>query len=341
MLTTSTTTAPKQDGRRQEVNKFMLLMEKIGIYAVVIILLIVGTFVAPGKFFAIKNFLSIIQAVSLLGIVAAGLSFIVYSSNYNDMSVPMNIAFSGMVAVTLLKYGIIASLLGGIATGVVMGAVNGLMVGRFRAHPILWTMAINFVWSGIVRWMYSGNQIYPDVVAGSNKAAAEAFYAISRSDFLGIPISVLVMILMLAIGQFILKGTRFGNQLKVIGINYETARLSGINVQRNIFLAYIITGFCAAICGIFLASVAKTGAYYNGEGYDFQGVTAVLLGGMTLSGGKGNLIGVFGGVLTVGMLSNIMTLIGVTTFQQYMAQGLMFLLIVWLSTNSSRKLGRG
>ena len=225
-------------------------------------------------------------------------------------------------------------------TGVLMGAVNGIMVGRFRSHPILWTMAINFVWSGVVRWMYSGNQIYPDVVAGSNKAASDAFYAISRSDFLGIPISVIVMILMLAIGQFILTRTRFGNQLKVIGSNYEVARVSGINVQRNVFLAYVITGFAAAVCGIFLASVAKTGAYYNGEGYDFQAVTAVLLGGMTLSGGKGNLVGVFGGVLTVGMLSNIMTLIGVTTFQQYLAQGVMFLFIVWLNTNSARKLGR-
>lgn len=329
-----------QDSRKQQMNKFNVIIEKIGIYAVVLVMLLIGMLVAPGKFLSIKNFMSIIQAVSLLGIVATGLSFIVYSSNYNDMSVPMNIAFSGMIAVSMLKYGFLASMLGGMATGVVMGAVNGLMIGRFRSHPILWTMAINFVWSGIVRWMYSGNQIYPDVIAGSNKAAAEAFYAISRSNIVGIPVSVIVMLVLLTIGQFILKGTKFGNQLKVIGSNYEVARVSGINVQKNVFIAYIITGLCAAICGIFLASVAKTGAYYNGEGYDFQGVTAVLLGGMTLSGGKGNLIGVFGGVLTVGMLNNIMTLVGVSTFQQMLAQGLVFLFIVWLNTNSARKLGR-
>lgn len=82
------------------------------------------------------------------------------------------------------------------------------------------------------------------------------------------------------------------------------------------------------------------GAYYNGEGYDFECVTAVLLGGMTLAGGKGSMIGVFGGVLTVGLLTNVMNLLGISTFNQYLVQGLVFLLIVWINTNSARKLGK-
>lgn len=148
------------------------------------------------------------------------------------------------------------------------------------------------------------------------------------------------MLIMFAIGQFILKSTRFGNQLKVVGSSYEVAKLSGIDVVRSIFLVYIINAFCASVCGIILASMAKTGAYNSGDGYDFQAVTAVLLGGMTLAGGRGDLIGVFGGVLTVGLLSNIMTLAGVPTFNQWLVQGLVFLLIVWINTNSARKLGR-
>ena len=112
--------------------------------------------------------------------------------------------------------------------------------------------------------------------------------------------------------------TTFGNQLKIIGSNYQAGRLSGIHCARVIFLAYLINAFCASICGIFLASLSRVGAYYNGEGYDFECVTAVLLGGMTLA----------------------MNLLGISTFNQYLVQGLVFLLIVWINTNSARKLGK-
>jgi ribose/xylose/arabinose/galactoside ABC-type transport system permease subunit len=228
----------------------------------------------------------------------------------------------------------------GVLSGSVLGLVNGLMVGKFRANPIIWTMAFNFVMSGIVRWIWSGTQIYPDMIAKNNMAAVVTFNAISRSNFLGIPIMVIVMALMFILGAFILTGTKFGNQLKVVGSNYEAARLSGINVEKSIVLVYVISAICCSIAGIFLASVAKTGAYYNGDGYDFRAVTSVLLGGMTLAGGRGNMIGVFGGVMTIGMLTNIMNLIGIGTFAQWLVQGIVFLFIVWLSTNSSRRLGR-
>ncbi len=94
-----------------------------------------------------------------------------------------------------------------------LGVVNGLVIGKLRAHPVIWTMAFNFVLSGIVRWLYGGNQIYPDVIAGDTPAV-EAFFAISRSDFLGVPIMVLVMLVMFAIGQYVLTRTAFGNQLR-------------------------------------------------------------------------------------------------------------------------------
>ncbi len=330
----------RSDVRRTEVSRATLILNRAGIYVVVVILAIIGFAIKPKVYFSPNNISAIFQAISLLGMVAVGLSFVVYSANFNDMSVPMTIAFSGMVAVTALPYGFFPSVLLGILSGMSIGLINGLMIGKFRAHPIIWSMAFNFVVSGIVRWMYGGNQVYPDVAAGANQKAAETFFAISRSHIGTIPVMVLVMIVMFAVGQFVLTRTRFGNQLKVVGSNYEVARLSGINVTRAILITYLINALCASICGIFLASLAKTGAYNNGEGYDFQGVTAVLLGGMVLAGGKGDLIGVFGGALTVGMLANVMNLIGVPTFHQYLVQGVVFLFIVWLNTASSRKLGK-
>lgn len=330
----------QQDMRKIKQNSFMVLINKIGIYTVIAVLLIIGGIVAPGKYFTAANISATIQAVALLGMVAVGMSFVTYSSNYADMSAPLTIAFSGMISVAMLWMGFWASVLFGILAGMSLGLINGLMIGKFRAHPIIWTMAFNFVISGIVRWVWSGRQIYPDMIAANNAGAVETFNAISRSSFLGIPVMVIVFIVMFIIGHFLLTGTQFGNQLKVVGSNYEVARLSGINVVRSIVLVYVINSICCAVAGIFLASVAKTGAYYAGDGYDFRAVTSVLLGGMTLAGGRGSMVGVFGGVITIGILSNIMNLIGIPTFNQWLVQGLVFLFIVWLNTNASRKLGR-
>ncbi|MDR1445476.1 MAG: ABC transporter permease [Treponema sp.] len=334
----------KQDGtdsRRIKQNPFILFINRVGIYAVIVILLILGGLVAPGKYFTVANIRATVQAISLLGMVTVGMAFVTYSANYADMSAPMTIAFSGMISVATLSLGFWPSVICGLAAGSALGMVSGIMVGKFRAHPIIWTMAFNFVMSGIVRWIWSGTQIYPDVIAKNNLRAVDMFNAISRTSFLGVPISVIVMLVMVVIGHIVLTYTSFGNQLKVTGSNYEVAKLSGINVVRCIVLVYVFNAVCASIAGIFLASVAKTGAYYNGDGYDFRAVTSVLLGGMTLAGGQGNMIGVFGGVITIGMLSNIMNLIGVPTFNQWLVQGIVFLFIVWLNTNSSRKLGRG
>ena len=337
----SATSKPAADSRILKQNAFIILINRVGIYAVVVLLLIIGGIIAPGKYFTAANFRSTIQAIALLGMVSVGMSFVTFSSNYADMSAPMTIAFSGMITVTTLWMGFWPAIFCGIAAGAFLGFVNGIMIGKLRAHPIIWTMAFNFVISGIVRWIYGGTQVYPDRIAANNPKAVEIFNSLARSSFLGIPKMILVMVLMFIIGHFLLTGTKYGNQLKIVGSNYEVARLSGINVVKAIVLVYVINAICCSIAGIFLASLAKTGAYYLGDGYDFRAVTSVLLGGMTLAGGRGNITGVFGGGITIGMLSNIMNLIGIPTFNQWLVQGIVFLFIVWLNTNSSRKLGRG
>jgi ribose/xylose/arabinose/galactoside ABC-type transport system permease subunit len=248
------------DSRRIKQNVFVLLVNRVGIYLVIVLLLILGGIVAPGKYFTVANIRATIQAISLLGMVTVGMAFVTYSANYADMSAPMTIAFSGMISVATIWLGFWPSVICGILAGSALGLVSGIMVGKFRAHPIIWTMAFNFVMSGIVRWIWSGTQIYPDVIARNNARAVELFYAISRTSFLGMPISVIVMFVLFVLGHILLTYTQFGNQLKVVGSNYAVARLSGINVVRSIVLVYVINAVCASVAGIFLASLAKTGA---------------------------------------------------------------------------------
>ena len=318
--------------------KILDIISRFGVYAILILLIVVGTFVNT-KFFSIGNFKNIIQAGAFLGILCSGMAFITYSGNFADMSSPITMALSGIITISCIGLGIVPALLIGIAAGLLVGLINGIVIGKFKANPIIWTLAMNFVVSGIIRWAYSNKQIYPDVVSGGT-VAGEIFESISRTYVLGLPISVFVMLGMLLLGQFILSKTRYGKQLKIIGSNMETAKLTGINVSRNIIIAYLFASLAASIAGIFVTSFGKVGAYYNGEGYDFRAVTAIVIGGMTLSGGRGNMVGVLGGVLTIGILSNIMTFIGIGTFEQQIVTGAIFILIVWINSNSLRKLGR-
>ncbi|MEG0382265.1 MAG: ABC transporter permease [Christensenella sp.] len=342
---TSDTASIKKDVRRTDISKRSIIVNKLGIYIVVAILLVMGLIIKQADFVSIDNIRSILNAVALTGISCAGLAFVVYSSNFNDMSLPMTIALSGMMAVQLIPFGIVVSIVGGLIAGTAVGLINGVLIGKFRANPIIWTLAFNLVLSGVVRVAWGGSQIYPDTVAAGNEAAlqaAEQFTTLARTYFFdgSLPLMVVVMIVLFIIAYILLTRTKFGNKLKIVGSNYEVAKLSGINCSKTIILAYVFCSFCAAITGIFYASMTKIGAYSNGEGYDFSCLTAVLLGGMTLAGGKGTIVGVFGGVLAVGMLNNIMALLGISTFNQYLVTGIVFLLIVWINTTSERKLGR-
>lgn len=337
MQTFTQASEQKKDVRKREMDKLNTIVNKLGVYVVVIILMIIGTIISP-NFLTASNFMNIIQAVSLLGMVAAGGAFVTYSGNFVDMSTPCIMAFSGMIAVDCLKWGFIPGLLCGILAGVAIGVINGLVVGKLRANPIIWTLSVAYVGSGFMRWFYSGKQIYPDVRGG---AAADVFISLARRDVFGsIPLIVFVMVIFMIIGHFIMNKTRFGKQVKLVGSSYEVAKMTAINVNKITCMSFVIAAFTASIAGIFLTSLAKTGAYYNGEGYDFNAVTAIVIGGMTLNGGRGNIAGVLGGVFVIGLLSNVMTLIGINTFSQSIVKGIIFILVVGINAKSLRKLGR-
>lgn len=329
----------KKDTRSVGTAKWSILLSKFGVYSIVLVFILFGTLIS-NKFLSTNNFMNIIEAVALLGIVASGVAFVTYSGHFADMSVPVIMAFSGLMAVETIKFGIVISIISGILGGLLIGFVNAMVVGKLKANPIIWTLAVSFVTNGFIRWLYSGKQIYPDVKGGETQAAA-TFINLARTYVFGkIPLMVLIMALMMIAGQIILSKTKFGQQLKMVGSSIQVAKMTGINVPKTVGIAFMLSALSASIGGIFLASLAKVGAYYNGEGYDFNAVTAIVIGGMTLAGGRGNIIGVLGGVFTIGLISNIMTLIGVDTFSQKIVKGVIFILVVGINAKSLRKQGR-
>ena len=198
------------------------LMSRSGVYIMIALLLIVGTIVAPDIFLTFGNLIDILEVGALLGTVALGVTFVTYSGNFLDLSVPSIMAFSGIMAVQLLPLGLAASIAGALLTGCLIGAINGYMVRRLKANPIIWTLAVQFLVSGLLKWAYTGNQIYPDAVAGGNMRVVESFYAIYRTRLFGvIPLIVVIMLALALLCQVVLSRTRYGQQLRTDRVQHQ------------------------------------------------------------------------------------------------------------------------
>jgi len=327
------------DARRISQNRIVEIVSRAGVYFIILLLFIIGTFVNK-NFLTVNNLKNVIIACAQLGIVCAGMGFVTYAGKMVDMSAPITIAISGIVVIDTLYIGVPQALLLGFAAAALIGLINGMIIGKFKANAIIWTLSMNFLLDGMVRWIYSNKQIYPDIAAADFPDRAEVFVQIARMDFLGIPLAVWTMLAVMSISQIVMTRTAFGKQLKVIGSNADVAKYSGIHTTKSVMIAYVLAALGAGIAGIFITSLGKVGAYYNGTGYEFQAATAIVLGGMSLSGGRGDMVGILGGVITVKLMSNILTFLGIGTFVQNIVTGIIFILIVFIQTQSLRKLGR-
>jgi ribose/xylose/arabinose/galactoside ABC-type transport system permease subunit len=314
----------------------MRLIPAARVVSVILLLAAAGRLISD-RFLTIPNLLNTVQAVALLGIVAVGVLFVTYTGNYADLSVPSIMAFSGIVAVSALRFGIVASLAAGLCAGLAVGVVNGIAVGYARANPIIWTLASGSVVGGAIRWLYSGSQVYPD----SQLPAGRIFLALYRASLFGaIPATLCVLALLAVAAHLIMTRAAYGREAKLTGAAYDVARMSGVNVKLIVALAFFASSFAASIGGILLTSLNKVGAAYIGGGYDFLAVTAVVLGGVSLAGGRGGVAGVLGGVLIIGVLRNLLMLLGTDTFVQDIVQGAVFILVVGISSLMLRRAGR-
>lgn len=332
------------DTRSLRTGSLSSIFNTVGVYAIAILFLALGALLqatgAIGNFLSPMNMLNIVDAVALVGIVAVGMAFVTYSGNFADMSVPTTMGFTGYICIELLRFGFVPALLGSLAVGLLIGVVNGVVVGRFKANPIIWTLAVNYVTMGVIRLVWVNKQIYPDMV-GSQQHAVSLFDGIYRLRFfnlIGLPLVILLVLVVL--GQFVLTRTAFGVKLKLTGSSPRAAKLSGIAVERVVMLSFVLAAFTATIAGLAVTSLSRVGAWYNGAGYDFKAVTAIVIGGMTLAGGRGTIFGVLGGSLIIGIMNNIMTLLGIGTFSQDMIRGAIFIIVVGINALSLRRLGR-
>ncbi len=272
-------------------------------------------------FFTSANLDTITSTLAIVGITAIGMTLVLITGGV-DISVGSVAALAGVVTSLLwlqggVPLGISAML--GICAGGLVGLINGVIVTYLKINPLITTLATFSIVRGLAFVLSEGQ---------TNLLSNEAFNFIGRGKIAGIPFSLLLMIALFLIFAFILRSTQLGRNLYAIGGSPQASRLAGIPVSRHLLIVYLLSGLLAALSGIINVSQLASSAPRAAVGLEFTVITAVVLGGTSLSGGKGGLIGTLIGVIILRILDNGLVLMQVSSFFQDVARGLVLILAV-------------
>lgn len=277
------------------------------------------------QFFTRTNLFTILRQSSFMGILAIGETLVIILGGI-DLSIGMVAGLSGILVTKLMSNGfpIIISILITISLGIVSGLFNGILITRVRIPDFMATLATMSIANGMIFVITRGYSIFEGITP--------VFKAISGEYFLYVPLPVYYMFVLFFIWIFILKRTTLGRRIYAVGGNPTSAYLSGINVGNIKLLVYIISGAGASLTGILLASRLESGQPQAGGSLLFPVITAVVLGGVSLSGGSGTISGTFIGVIIMGILSTGMIMMGINSYWQMVAIGLILVLAIALSS---------
>ena len=289
------------------------------IYALVA-LVVVGAGLYSERFRDPGNLTNVLRQTIVLGLLAMGQSLVILAGGI-DMSVALVARVSTLIVAVLFggNQALILPLVAlGLAIGALLGLVNGLIITRVYASPFIVTFGMFSILSGISL-----------AIASSPVGKIPPAYLTLYDASLGpLPLSVLAMAGLWAVAWLLTRRTRFGRALYAVGGSQRVARLSAINVSRTLVGAYVLSGLCSAAGGLFILARTGVGDPKMAEGLDFQSIVAVALGGISLSGGRGSMLGTLGGVLLLGVVANMFNILQVDSFFQQLILGLVVLITV-------------
>ena len=307
----------------EEIRNFISKSSKN--YAIIYILL--GLFIllsfTANNFLSLNNMTNVFRQSAIFGILAAG-EFFVIISGMIDLSISSTAALAGIIFAMIIKAGGVAmtpvAILAGLLAGLVVGVINGFLVSKLEIPPFIATLGSYLYVRGIV---YMSTNAYPIV------SLEKGYNFIGRGFILGIPFPVIIMAVVYVISIVLSEKKKIGRYFYAIGGNEEAAYLSGINSVKIKTLAYAVCGLMASVAGIILMSRLGSGQPNAAIGYEFEAIIAVVLGGVSFSGGKGKALNVLFGTLFIAMLVNGMTILNINPFAQQVIKGVVFILAIW------------
>lgn len=280
--------------------------------------------IASPFFLSINNFLNIGLYGSIMGISAAGMTLVLLTGNI-DVSVGAVMGLVGVGMATLLQVNAALPLviLSGIAAATLCGFINGIFVTRMRINSLIVTLSTMAIFRGLA-FVFCGGL---SIIITSN-----GFRWFGRGYIANVPVSIWFMAAFYLIFAYILRNTKFGRRIYAVGGNAKASYLSGINVKNTKVWVFTISGLAAGIGGLLMAAQTGSGLPQAGTGIELDVIAAAVLGGTSLSGGKGKLVGTMLGVLIMATLSNGMVLMNVPSFYQQIAKGCVLLVAVFLDS---------
>jgi ribose transport system permease protein len=310
--------------RKQSVRFLERFGALFGLLAIILVLSILSP-----SFLSLSNLLNVLRQVSINALIAFGMTFVILTGGI-DLSVGSILALSSAIVAQLLASGMsfIPALFIGLLVGALLGLFNGLVITQGKVAPFIVTLATMTVYRGLTL-------VYTDGRPITNMGDDLAFQMFGRGYFFGIPVPVITMLITFILLYFLLKKTTLGRKTYAIGGNEEAAILAGIHVSRVKWFVYTLAGLLSALAGVILTSRLHSAEPTAGTSYELDAIAAVVLGGTSLSGGKGSIVGTLIGALIIGTLNNGLNLLGVSSFYQLVVKGLVILIAILLDRKST------
>ena len=320
-LSSSTQNTPQHSWLRSALDDYSLALIFIALFAV-----LSGT--VP-YFFSWDNIVSVALSVSQIGMVACTMMFCLASRDF-DLSVGSTVAFAGVTCAMVANAtgSVVLGMAASLVAGAVIGFINGAIIAKLKINALITTLAMMEIVRGLAFLVSKGQ-----AVGVSN----EAFYVLGTNILFGLPIPVWITVACFVVFGVMLNKTAYGRNTLAIGGNPEAVRLAGVAVDRTRIVIFLIQGVIAAFAGVILSSRITSGQPNAGEGFELDVISACVLGGVSLAGGRATISGVLVGVLIMGTVQNAMNLMNIDTFYQYVVRGAILLAAVLVDQLKNRR----
>ncbi|EGQ7831355.1 TPA: ribose ABC transporter permease [Vibrio vulnificus] len=313
--------------KRTWISKEWLIEQKSLI--ALLFLIVVVSFLNP-NFFTVDNILNILRQTSVNAVIAVGMTLVILTAGI-DLSVGSVLALCGAFAASLvaMEVPVLIAVPTALLAGAALGAISGVIIAKGKVQAFIATLVTMTLLRGVTMVYTDGRPISTGFTD-----TADAFAWFGTGYALGIPVPVWLMVIVFAAAWYLLNHTRFGRYVYALGGNESATRLSGINVDKVKIGVYAICGLLAALAGIIVTSRLSSAQPTAGMGYELDAIAAVVLGGTSLMGGKGRIMGTLIGALIIGFLNNALNLLDVSSYYQMIAKAAVILLAVMVDNKN-------
>jgi ribose/xylose/arabinose/galactoside ABC-type transport system permease subunit len=283
---------------------------------VVLVVFVIVLLLTSSDFGTHSNISGVLRQSAFVGIGAAGMTLLMTAGAF-DLSIAPMLALSGIVAGHLVgDVGLVIAIIGAVLFGGALGTLNGMIVTRLRVPAFVATLGMQYIYLAIALLWTNGQVVV---------VTSTAFLALGAGDVLGVPTPFVFMLGTYAVCWYLFRRTRFGRQVRAVGSNERASRVAGIPIRRVKVASFALVGLCVGLAGVLLAALVSSADSTVATGYELNVIAAVVVGGTSLNGGRGTLIGSFTGAIFFTLVSNALDLYGVGSYWQYVATGLVLI----------------